>query len=424
VDYLYPDEEEGRIPIIAINGTNGKTTISRLLAHMIKETGVTVGNTTTDGIFINGKLIASGDTTGPISARVILNDPGIEVAVLETARGGIMRRGLAFDWCDVGIITNIEADHIGQDGIESVEDILRVKSLIAERVKDKGTVVLNAESPHLIRLIEEKNLSSHGREVVLFTLNENNEDFRRHIAQGKRGYFLRGDGLYEAEHQRESFIVRASEIPLTVGGTARFHIANVLAAIPAALELGLTMEEIIDGVQSFHPEANSGRTNLYQTKKGYVLLDYGHNPEAIRSIGEMVASWNISGVSAVIGAPGDRSEDMIRMTGEASATVFRKIIIREDEDLRGRQAGETANLLFEGIKKINRQVNCQAVLDPYEALERGLAQMQDNELMVYFYEDLEATTRLLKKHGARQVHEFSRLVPLSNGGPHEEVSWH
>lgn len=424
IDYMYPDNHNGRIPILAVTGTNGKTTVSRLLAHMIKETGSIVGNTTTDGIFLDGIQIATGDTTGPISARTILNDPGVEVAVLETARGGIMKRGLAFDWCDVGIITNIEADHIGQDGIESIEDILRVKSLVVERVKENGTIVLNAESEHLMNLIGERKLSGLNREIVLFSLDENNEDFRTHVQSGKRGYFLRGDGLYEIRRGKETFLLKAQDIPLTVGGTARFHIANVLSAIPAAMVAGLNLEEIKEGLRSFHSGANSGRTNLFHTRKGYVLLDYGHNPEAIRSVGEMVASWNVSDVSVVLGAPGDRSDEMIRMSGEAAGKVFQHIIIREDEDLRDRAQGETANLLYEGIIQSNPKAFCQPILDPYQALERGLAQMKENDLMVYFYEDLAETEALLKKHGAKQVHDFSRLVPLSHGGHHQEISWH
>ncbi len=423
MNYLYPGNRPSRIPIFSITGTNGKTTVSRLITHIISGLDLVVGNTTTDGILIDGKRVAKGDTTGPASARVVLNDSLVDVAVLETARGGIMRRGLGYDWSDVGIITNIQADHIGQDGIETLEDILRVKSLVAERVRDGGHIILNADSEPLRKLMMEKDLTTKGRKLVIFSRNPDSEFVRNHVAKGHRAYVQKNGALYELRDSRETFIVKLQDIPLTVGGTAGFQVENVLAALAACDVMEVPVRECVDGLKSFRNSANSGRSNLYQLGRGYVLVDYGHNPEAIRSVGMMAAHWNLSGVTAVLGVPGDRSDDMIALSAQAAAENYSKIIIREDDDRRGREAGDVPGILETQIRKINPDAQVRVIHDNHDSLLRAIEEMNENELVVYFYEHIATAENIITSRGGTIIHDYSRFIPLQED--HEEVpAWH
>lgn len=424
IDHLYPVNRPSRIPIIAITGTNGKTTVSRLITHIISGLDLVVGNTTTDGIYIDEKRVARGDTTGPASARVVLNDPAVEVAVLETARGGIMKRGLGYDWSDVGVITNIQADHIGQDGIESLEDILRVKSLVVERVRDGGHIILNADSEPLRKLIETKDLTSHRRKLVLFSRRPDSEFILSHIQRGNRAYVEREGAIYEYFGNRETFIIDTRDIPLTVGGTAGFQVENVLAAIAACDVMEVPLRECIDGLRSFHNFANSGRTNLYEVGRGHVLVDYGHNPEAIRSVGAMINSWHMAEPTAVLGVPGDRSDEMISLSGVAAAEVFRRIIIREDEDRRGRRENEVPDLLLNAIRNTNPDLPVNIVTDSRLALERAIDAMEDNEIVVYFYEDISIAEEVIRERGGKIIHDYSRFIPMRAETYSEVQAWH
>ncbi len=424
IDYMYPPNRPTRIPIISITGTNGKTTVSRLITHIISGLDLVVGNTTTDGIYIGGKKVANGDTTGPASAKVILNDPGVDVAVLETARGGIMRRGLGYDWSDVGIITNVQADHIGQDGIEDLEDILRVKSLVAERVREGGHIILNADSEPLRRLMERKDLTSNGRKLILFSRNPDSEFVRKHIERGQRAYVHRDGAIYEIQGLRETFITMTKDIPLTIGGTAGFQIENVLAAFAACDVMEVPLRECLDGVRSFHNFANSGRSNLYQVGRGYVLVDYGHNPEAIRSIGRMISQWNISRSTLVLGVPGDRSDEMIGLSGLAAIQDFGKIIIREDEDLRGRKACEVAEILLGYVLGAKPDVDVKVITDTRLSLEKAIDEMRDNEVVVYLYEDIKTAEDIIRERNGKVIHDFSRFVPIKEDGAYEAGAWH
>ncbi|MES2527856.1 MAG: cyanophycin synthetase [Bdellovibrionota bacterium] len=418
IDYLYPPTRPSRIPVISVTGTNGKTTVSRLITHIISGLDLVVGNTTTDGIYIGGKQVAKGDTTGPASAKVVLNDPGVEVAVLETARGGIMRRGLGYDWSDVGIITNIQPDHIGQDGIEDLEDILRVKSLIAERVREGGHIILNADSAPL-RMIK-----ANGRKLVYFSRDPDSEFIMNHVEKGNRAYVEREGAIYELHGNKETFISHTRDIPLTVGGTAGFQIENVLAALAACDVMEVPLRECLDGLRSFHNSTNIGRTNLYQVGSGFVLVDYGHNPEAIRSIGNMVAGWNISGSTLVLGVPGDRSDEMIGLSGLAAGEVFKKIIIREDDDLRDRKDGEVAEILMGYIRSGFPDIDVKVIQDSRASLEKAIDEMKDNEVVVYLYEDIELAREVIRERDGKVIHDYSRFIPISQDDQYEELAWH
>ena len=414
---MYPNGDAGRIPIVSVTGTNGKTTVTRLIAHIIQGVGRTVGMTTSEGVYIGSECIMAGDTTGPASAASILGDPQVEVAVLETARGGIRRRGLAYDWSDVGIITNIQPDHIGQDGIENEEDILKIKSLVAERVRAGGSLVLNADDRWLLTLIE-KEKSNTERNLLLFSTRFDNPIIRRHVVTGGRAYVLgRSEMIYEISHNLTLPICRASEVPLTLGGTAEFHVANALAAIAACRALGHSATKIIEGLMSFEPgHDNSGRTNIYRLNQGYLVIDYGHNPDAFRAIGKMTSQWSRRSVTGVIAVPGDRADEIIVDAARAAARAFDRLIVREDLDLRGRAAGEVAQLICEAVRAERPGLSCEVVLDQIEALDHALRRMQKDEVVVFFYDDYDIVREYIKKSGA-QTSTLPQLCPLMKHEP-------
>ncbi|MDD4976499.1 MAG: cyanophycin synthetase [Bacteriovorax sp.] len=410
INNLYPNNTNGRIPIVAITGTNGKTTVARLLSHIVAASGRCVGTTTTDGIYINNIQVAEGDTTGPISARTVLTDPSVELAVLETARGGIVKRGLGYDWSDVGIFTNLKADHIGQDGIECIEDILKIKSLVIERVKTGGAVILNADSKEIVGLTLDPRTDMHTKKLTYFSLDENNIVIKKHMANAGHAYFMRDGEIIEAQGQIESTVIHINEIPLTLGGTAYFHAANVMAAIAAAHAINISDAIILQSLISFNQKLNLGRTNLYKIGRGYLLLDYGHNPDAIQVIGEMGKRWNVDKLTGVIAAPGDRVDEIIKLVGEASAKAFNKVIIREDLDLRGREKGKVAEILRQSIIAKNPRMNCRIVLNSEEALRKSIDEMQANELVVFFYEELKSIENLLMELGATPSEDASLFI--------------
>ncbi|HEY0657797.1 MAG TPA: cyanophycin synthetase, partial [Pyrinomonadaceae bacterium] len=223
IEMLYPNGKPARIPIISITGTNGKTTSTRMISHILNDGNRTVGMTTSTGIYLNGELIVKGDTTGPISARTILGDKSVDVAVLETARGGIVRRGLAYDWSDISLLTNISEDHIGQDGIESVEDLINIKALVAERVRAGGTLILNADDENSLRVPEREKVKGSNKQIIYFSLDENNRRVREHIEQGGTAYVAKNDFIVEIIGDESNRVIAASEIPVTLGGTADFQ---------------------------------------------------------------------------------------------------------------------------------------------------------------------------------------------------------
>jgi cyanophycin synthetase len=401
VEALFPANSTGRIPVITITGTNGKTTVTRMIDHALTEAGLRTGMTTTDGIWVGGEMIVEGDTTGPASARTVLGERDVEVAVLETARGGIVRRGLGYDWSDVAVMTNVGPDHIGQDGIESVEDLVHIKSLVAERVRAGGTLVLNADDEHFSRLPEAPRVREPQRNIVFFSLKEDNALVRAHTAAGQTAYFLRGGVIVESTGGAEQAVLRAAEVPVTMSGAAEFQIANVMAAVAACRAYGLSLEQSASAMKSFSSVSdNPGRANFYAVRNGYVIVDYGHNPDAFEAICRMAARWEDRRVTGIIGVPGDRDDAVIEQAGRVAARGFHRIIIKEDKDLRGREPGEVARLLCEAVNNEWPGTECRVVLDEVEALRSELAEMQSGQVVVVFYDKLGPIQRVLREFGA------------------------
>ena len=407
LDMLFPGGSNGRIPIAAISGTNGKTTTARLLAGILKLTGKTVGLTTTEGVFIGEHRVCEGDTTGPFSARLVLEDPCVDAAVLETARGGIIRGGLGFDRSDVAVITNISEDHLGQDGLETIDDLIFVKSLLVETVHRRGAVVLNAEDPNVLKMIPRA-----GAPVILFATRDDNLALLRHLNDGGRGITIRNGFLFWVCGNRWQKLTQLKDIPAAVNGLAQHQLQNILAAAAAALALKVPRALVVRGISSFSSsrEQNPGRLNLYELHKGRMILDYGHNPAALEATLQYARRLRCRRLVGVIGVPGDRSDALIKRCGEACAPYLDRIIIKEDCDLRGRAPGETAGLLRDGCRESGVPAgNISIILSEIDAVEAGLQLLEEGDLLVVFYEKRLPIESLLQR--------YQKLEKCGGGSP-------
>src|SRR5215813_567943 len=414
IDMLYPGGATGRIPIISITGTNGKTTITRMVAHALSEKGMAVGMATTDGIYIGGAEVLKGDTTGPRSAQTVLSDPSVEIAVLETARGGIVRGGLGYDWSDISVISNVRLDHLGQDGIETLDDLLYIKALVAERVREGGTLVLNADDERLAQLMEDEEVGRLKKNVVYFSMHPPHVLIRRHLATGGSAYLHKDGWIVEAAGAGETRVVCASDIPVTLGGAASFNIANALAAVAVCRAQGLSHEEVADALKGFSGDLhNAGRAGLFEVREGYALLDYGHNPDAFTAVCQLAAKWKGRRVTGVIGVPGDRDDLVVEQAGRAAARGFERIIIKEDRDLRGRRKGEIADLLRRAVTSEAPGRDCRIVLDEIAALRTAIEEIEPGDVVVIFYETLEPALSSLKQLGATPAQSVPRLFYLA-----------
>ena len=403
VEMLYPEGTSARIPIISITGTNGKTTVTRMISHVLSAAGLTVGTTTTDGIYLNGREIVKGDTTGPVSAKTILGDRAVEVAVLETARGGIVRRGLGYDWSDISVLTNISEDHIGQDDIRSIDDLINIKALLAERVRAGGTLIISADDENCLRVLEREKVCAPRRKIVYFSLDENNPVVQKHLADGGTAYFLRDGRIFEAQGEIFQSIINLADVPVTMNGLAEFQVANVMAAIAAGRAYGLMFSNFLSLKDFDNAAHNPGRNNLYRVGKGYALIDYGHNPGAFEAICRMAANWKDLRVTGIIGVPGDRHDEVVRHAALVAARGFNRIVIKEDNDLRGRRKGEVARLLCETVNREAPERRCDIVLNEVEAFAQALSEMRENEVVVIFYDKLAPVLEVLEKNAAVPV---------------------
>lgn len=406
-DLTFPPKQNAKIPIVAITGTNGKTTVTRLAAHTLHKTGLNIGTTTTDGILLNGEIIERGDTTGPASARKILENEEVDIAVLETARGGIMRRGLGWNWADIAVVTNITEDHIGQDGIESVADLVDIKSLIAERVRNNGTLILNADDTESAALANRKTVLQIKKKIVYFALSEENPILKKHYEMGEIVYFVRDNWICEQHGAEVLQIAETTKIPITMHGTADFQIQNALAVVAVCRSMNLSPDKIRAGLYSFQNTIhNQGRNNFYRVGKGFALIDYGHNPKAMEAICRMTSRWTSKTITGIISFPGDRRDDVIEAAGRVAAAGFDKIIVKGDVNLRGREAGEVAEMLCKLVLETGNQNECKIVLDAAQAFEDAIREIKENEVVVFFYEKLPPVLATLEKYGAIAADKF------------------
>lgn len=367
INMLFPKGSEGRIPIIAITGTNGKTTTTRLTAHIAKSAGKKVGYTTSDGVYIQNQLMMKGDCTGPVSSTFVLKDPTVDFAVLECARGGILKSGLAFQNCDVAVVTNVAADHIGLGGIYTVEQMAKVKAVVPETVFPHGYAILNAEDDLVYNM-----KSGLKCNIALFSMDENNPRIKAHCAGGGLATVFENGFVTIMKGNWKIRVMAVKDIPLTYEGKAVHNIANCLPAVMATyLYRDITIDDIKLGLQTFMPgEAlTPGRLNFFHFKNITFLADFAHNPHGLKLLCDFVSKLDYKTKVGVISGTGDRRDEDIMELGEISAQYFDQIIIRCDKNLRGRTAEEIIGLLKAGIEKVNPNIPTLTIANENEALE-------------------------------------------------------
>jgi cyanophycin synthetase len=396
IDYLFPDSSKCSIPVISITGTNGKTTTTRMIGHIFSMKGLFVGMTTTSGIYMDNKRIIKGDTTGPDSAETVLMDKRVDVAVLETARGGILRRGLGYDLADVGVITNITEDHLGIDGIETLDDLIDVKSLVVEAVKNTGFAVLNADDVS-VNILKQKCRSS----IIYFSKNPESIIIKKHILDGGYAVFVKSDYMYFSDGEKTQPVVDIRDIPSALEGKLDYNVENAMAAAAACIALGVDVETISKGLKTFFLDSdqNPGRFNIYNFESFRVIIDYGHNPCAFEAVINGMKKMNAKRLVGVIGVPGDRKNECIIQSGYVCGCGFDYLYIKEDMDKRGRKDGEVAALLENGALNAGKvKTDYKIILNEGDALKHAMDNAQDGDLIAAFYEDYGTIMRSIEMY--------------------------
>ena len=395
IDMLYPPGSSARIPIIAITGTNGKTTTTRLTAHIIKQMGHKVGFTTTEGVYIQNQMLMSGDCTGPISAEFVLKDPTVDFAVLECARGGILRSGLGFHNCDIAIVTNIAPDHLGLGGIDTMEQLARVKSVVPESVLPKGYAILNADDDLVYGMKEGLECK-----IALFSMNENNPLIKQHCDKGgiaaiyENGYVTIQKGSWKIR------VDKVANIPLTFGGKAEFNIANVLPAVLASYLSDFKIEDIKQALETFipSPALTPGRMNIFQFHNFTVMVDYAHNAHGMKAIGKFVDKVDATKKVGIIAGVGDRRDEDTIALGEQAARVFDEIIIRQDKHLRGRTEQEIIDLMTTGIHNIDPNKKITVIKKETEAIDHAIATAEPGSFLVIISDVVPSALEQVMQH--------------------------
>ena len=396
IEMLFPKGSAGRIPIIAITGTNGKTTTTRLTAHISKTAGYKVGFTTSDGVYIQNQLMMKGDCTGPVSAQFVLKDPTVDFAVLECARGGILKSGLAFQHCDIAIVTNVTADHLGLGGTDPLSPMAKGKAILPETVFPHGFTILNADDDLVYEM--RRNLDCN---VALFSMDENNSRIKKHCSNGgyaavyENGYVSVLKGTWKIR------IEKVTEIPITFGGKATHNIMNTLPAVLATyLYRNIKIEDIRLALQTFVPSSTQtpGRLNLFQFKKFQFLIDFAHNPAGLTLLGDFISKLDGHPKVGIISGTGDRRDDDIRELGRISAGCFDEIIIRQDKHLRGRTADNIVGLLVEGINDAKtREIPVKIILNEKEAVMYAYNNAKPGSLITMMCDVVAEALELVKK---------------------------
>lgn len=394
VDMLFPSQKNGRIPIMAITGTNGKTTTTRLLAHITKYAGYKTGYTTTDGIYIHDQMIEKGDCTGPESTKTVLKDPGVNMAVFECARGGILRAGLGFDHCDVAIVTNVAEDHLGLQGINCLEELARVKSVLPESVHPEGYAILNADD-RLVRNMR-GNLTCN---VAYFTMYPKNAWVQEHVKNGGLAAIYENGYITIRQAQMVYTLAKAADIPITFSGAADFNIQNLLPAALAAFIQKIHPARIAEALKEFIPcpETIPGRMNVFDFNSFKIIVDYAHNPHGVKAIASFIRSMPASVKVGVITGVGDRRDEDIRSLGKEAAGIFDELIIRHDDDLRGREKTEIDRLICEGIHQVAPNKKITICSNELKTVEEIIKNAVENSVTVFFADNIKAVVDHIRR---------------------------
>ncbi len=403
INMLY-NNKPSNIPVVSITGTNGKTTTARLISYTLRNIGYKVGMTSTEGIFINDKCIHKGDDSGFSSARSVLMNPEIDVAVLETARGGIIKKGLAYEKADVAVITNITNDHLGLDNINSMEELSFVKSLVAEAVKEDGFTVINADDEYARKIIKRiKN------EKIYYSKYKDNYLIRKNIEEGKCAVFVEDNKIKVTNNYRTYDIIDCFELPISYNNILEYNIENAMAACAALVGLKVDYCIISKSFSQFKLNDNDcrGRFNIFEYENRKIILDYGHNLEGYRSVFNSLKKLNSNKLIGVIGVPGDRQNGDIKLIGQLCAENLSEIIIKEDVDKRGRKEGEVAEILYKSVTTKNKKVSPIICLDEVEALEYAINISEENDIIIVFFEKMEPLLNLIRKVKIKDKYKIS-----------------
>jgi cyanophycin synthetase len=400
---MFPEGENGRIPVVAVSGTNGKTTTTRLIAHIFRTSGKRVGMTCTDGIYVNDRRIDTGDCSGPKSARAVLLNPQVDAAVLETARGGILREGLGFDYCDAAVITNIgEGDHLGMAGVETAEQLAAIKRTIVENVSSAGAAVLNAADPMTVAMAPYCPGS-----VIFFARDASHPLIAAHRARGGRAVFVQHDAIVRADGARETRVASLSQVPLTQEGRIGFQVDNVLAATAAAWAVGLSAETIRTALSTFVNDVRQvpARFNLFSFRGATVIVDYGHNADALLALIDAIGRFTHDRRLVVYTAAGDRRDGDIIRQAEIIGNGFDHVIIYEDKCTRGRPDGEVVGLMRRGLDKATRVAEVLETRGEIRAIETGLLMLQPNDLILLQADQVEPVLEFMEQFLAAHAAE-------------------
>lgn len=408
IDMLYPPGTKSKIPIIAVSGTNGKTTTTRLIAHIARLKGYNVGYTTTDGVYIQNRLLMTGDCTGPASAEFVLRDPTVNFAVLETARGGILREGLMFKSCDIGIVTNVAADHLGLNGLHTIEQLARAKGVVPETVSADGYSILNADDD-LVYAMKDGIKSK----LALFSMDESNPRIKTHAESGgiyalyENGYITICKGNWKMR------ITKAINVPLTFDGKAAFMIQNILPASLTGYLNGFSIEDIKVGLESFipSPAQTPGRLNLFRFKDFQLLLDYAHNPAGFKALKKLVDKMDGQPKVGIVAGVGDRRQEDNNEIGRIAAEMFDEIIVRQDKHLRGKTETEIEEMIIDGIKSVDPTRKITIISSEKEAITHAVKYVKKGSLIVVCSDDIQNALNLIayyKEEEANRLYEFSK----------------
>lgn len=406
VEMLYPIGKPSRIPIIAVTGTNGKTTTTRIISHIVKNNGYRVGFTTSDGIYIQNTMLTKGDTTGPISAEFILKDPTVEFAVLETARGGILRSGLGFSNCDIGVLTNIKEDHLGLNDIHNLKDLTRVKRVVLDSVKKDGWCVLNADDEYSMTL-----LTTLDTKVALFSLDENNPYIRKFSKEGKTTCIFEEGYITIKKGDWKIRIAKVSNIPITMEGKAKFMIANVLAASLTCYLYGFAIEDIANSLRTFIPSAQltPGRLNIFKFKNFKVMVDFAHNPSGYEAIEDFLKNIESSKKIGIISGVGDRRDEDIKECGKIAGRMFDHIIVRSEKYLRGRTEEEINGLVIAGIQEAGKDTSYEIIPKEIEALKHAMSLAEDGTFITALSDVVANAIELIQEYQSKEQQETQNL---------------
>jgi cyanophycin synthetase len=413
IDMLFPPGTPFRIPIVAVTGTNGKTTTTRLIAHMAKMVGYHVGYTTSDGVYIQNQMLVKGDCTGPASAEFVLKDPTVDFAVLECARGGLLRAGLGYHHCDIGIVTNVAADHLGLKGIQTIEQLAKVKGVIPETVLPEGYAILNADDDLVYAMRENVKC-----QVALFSMDEHSPRIQAHNRAGGVSAIFEDGHITICKGAWKIRIVKAVNVPLTFGGRAHFMIQNVLPAVLAGYLRGFKTEDIRMALTTFIPSPSQtpGRLNMFEFRDFKVLVDYAHNPAGMRALQKFVENLEGRPKVGIISGVGDRRDEDTIEIGAVAAETFDELIIRQDKNLRGRTSEELIALLMTGIRSVAPDKPVQVIPSEKEAVSQAIRQAAKDSLIILCSDVVsEALAQVMafKEEEANRLYEF-RVEDIPN----------